>query len=128
MAEQQDPSTQIQFLLSDFNTRLKDIEERNKAVRERVLLLGKNLISSKERNDEDLEDLKKQSAQDKKDIEKLKSLMKNILNEIDNYVRKDEIIVIERMLRDFQPLEFMREKDVIELINEKIKTNKNQQN
>ena len=125
MTEPPSQETQIQFLLSDFNTRLKDIEERNKAVRERVLLLGKNLINSKERNDQDLEDLKKQSAQDKKDIEKLKSLMKNILKEIDKYVRKDEIIVIERMLKDFQPLEFMREKDVVELINEKIKTNKN---
>jgi hypothetical protein len=42
------PQTQIQYLLSDFSTRIRDAEERAQLVRERVLLLGKNLIESRQ--------------------------------------------------------------------------------
>jgi hypothetical protein len=122
---------QVQFLLADFNTRLRDIDERNRLIRERVLLLGKNLISSKQDADEEIAELKRQSFEMKKDVDKLKSLSANIAGEVGKFVKKDEMVLIERMLKDFQPLEFMRKKDVEEMINQKmgsvggVKTNKN---
>lgn len=115
MAEEVQQTSQIQFLLSDFNTRIKDAEERNRAVRERVLLLGKNLITSKEDIDEELSTLKKLTAQMKRDLEKIKGLTKNIVKETDKFVRRDELLIIERMLKDFQPLDFVRRKDFEEL-------------
>jgi len=120
MAEQIEAQNQIQFLLSDFNTRLKDLEERNRLIRERVLLLGKNLITSREEIETELTQIKKDNTQIKKDLQKLKSLTENIVSEINKFARKDEMIVIERMLKDFQPLEFARIKDVEDLINEKL--------
>lgn len=120
MPEQQTPGDQIQFLLSDFNTRLRDLEERNLLIRERVLLLGKNLISSRQELDDEIKLLKKQTSQTKRDLEKVISLTKNIVHETDKFVKRDEVLVIERMLKDFQPLEFMRKKDVEEMINEKL--------
>ena len=120
MAEEQNQVTQVQFLLSDFNTRLKDAEERNRAIRERVLLLGKNLINSKEDNDKELGLLKKLTSEMQKDLEKLKTLTRNILEETNKFVRKDEVLIIERMLRDFQPLEFARMQDINEIIDKKL--------
>ena len=122
MAEQ-DPQqqAQIQFLLSDFNTRLRDLEERNRIIRERVLLLGQNLISSREESEQELQELKKQSNQNKRDAEKSKKLADNIISELDKFAKRDEVLIIERMLKDFQPLEFMRKKDVEELIDKKLK-------
>jgi len=122
MAEQEvnEQQQQIQFLLSDFNTRLRDAEERNQLVRERILLLGKNLIESKQTTEEDIRELKKQTAETKRGLEKLQTLSKNIVAETEKFVKRSEIIVIERMLKDFQPLEFMRKRDVEELINEKL--------
>lgn len=118
MAEQSGDN-QVQYLLSDFNTRLRDLDERNKLIRERVLLLGKNLIETKEELDEVVQQLKKDNSQMKKDLEKLKQISKNIVEETDKFVKRSEIVVVERMLKDFQPLEFMRKKDVEDLINEK---------
>lgn len=116
---QQQAGDQLQYILSDFNTRLKDTEERNRAIRERVLLLGKNLISSKEDIAEELEKLKKETRETKKDLKELKSISKSILEETNSFVRRDEIILIERMLKDFQPLEFIREKDIEEILNKR---------
>jgi predicted nucleic acid-binding Zn-ribbon protein len=111
---------QIQFLLSDFNTRLRDIDERNKLVRERVLLLGKSLLNSKQETEEAIKELKKESLELRKEVEKLKKISNSLLSEFGRFVKQEEVMVIERMLKDFQPLEFMRRKDVEELIDNKL--------
>ena len=123
MANQQGIGDQVQFLLSDFNTRLRDIDERNRLIRERVLLLGKNLIESRKEIEDELIEIKKTNAELKRDIEKLKTISKNLLSETGKFVKRDEIMLIERMLKDFQPLEFMRRKDVEELIEKKLGKN-----
>ena len=141
MADQQGGGDQVQFLLSDFNTRLRDIDERNRLIRERVLLLGKNLISSRQELEDELSGIKKENQEIKKDLEKLKKISNSLLTEFDKFVKREEIMIVERMLKDFQPLEFIRKKDVEELIEkrfqekekviakEKIEqTNKNQEN
>jgi len=116
----QEATSQTQYLLSDFNTRLRDIDERSRLIRERVLLLGKNLISSKQDTDEELKEIKKENTEIKKDLDKIKKISNSLLSEFNKFVKREEIILIERMLKDFQPLEFMRKKDVEELIASKL--------
>ena len=124
MVDAQPQDTQIRTLLSDFNTRLRDLDERNKLIRERVLLLGKNLISSRQDTDEEIKEIKHDNIIIKNDLEKIKKTTNALLTEFNKFVKREEIIIIERMLKDFQPLEFMRKKDVQEMINKEIKTTK----
>lgn len=112
--------SQTQFLLSDFNTRLRDIDERSRLIRERVLLLGKNLISSKQDTEDELKIIKKENAEIKSDLAKLKKVSNSLLAEFNKFVKRDEMVLVERMLKDFQPIEFMRRKDVEELIESKL--------
>tara|TARA_Y100000310_G_scaffold286519_1_gene310784 strand:+ start:13365 stop:13790 length:426 start_codon:yes stop_codon:yes gene_type:complete len=124
MVEQVNPGDQNQFLLGDFNTRLRDIDERNKLIRERVLLLGKNLISSREDLENELKAIRTENREMKKDIEKIKKVSQSLLTEFGKFIKRDEMAIIERMLKDFQPLEFMRKKDVEELIEETLSNKK----
>jgi len=119
MPEEQQ-TDQISFLLSDFNARLRDTEEKNKVMKERTLILGNNLISIKDNLDLNLGNIKKDLNQTKKDIEKMKGLLDNIITEMNKLVRKEEVVLVERMLKDFQPLEFLRTKDSEEMINKKL--------
>ena len=121
MEEQQNAGDQVQFLLSDFATRLRDIDERNRLIRERVLLIGKNLIESKEDLENSLNEIKKENREIKKELSKLDKLSKNLLFENGKFIKRDEIVLVERMLKDFQPLEFVRVKDVEEIIERKLK-------
>lgn len=116
----QEAQSQISYLLSDFNTRLRDLEERNRAIRERVLLIGQNLIASREEIDNAVVDLKKQTSETKKELDKIKQLVENIVSEFDKFARKDEMILVEKMLKDFQPIKFARIEDVEDMINEKL--------
>jgi len=122
MVDPQPQDNQVKFLLSDFNTRLRDLDERNKLIRERVLLLGKNLISSRQDIEENLRGIKQDNQSIKQDVEKIKRVSNSLLSEFNKFVKREEIGLIERMLKDFQPLEFMRKKDVEELINKEIKS------
>ncbi|MFH0808429.1 MAG: hypothetical protein V1888_02330 [archaeon] len=122
MAEPQE--NQIKFLLSEFSTRLRDLDERNKLIRERVLLLGENLISSRQDTDAEIKEIKQDNYEIKQDLNKIKKTTNALLAEFNKFVKREEMAVIERMLKDFQPLEFIRKKDVEELINKQIKTTK----
>ncbi len=111
-------NTQIQFLLTDLSTRIKDVEERNSSLRERIILLSQNTINLKEGMEERMGEIEKKQNLLNMDMKKIKSMLDNILSEINNFTRKEEIILVERMLKDFQPLEFVRRKDVEEMIND----------
>jgi len=118
MVEQENPN-HVQFLLSDFNTRLRDVDERTRLIRERVLLLGKNLIESRQGIEEEIKELKKENIELKTSLERVTKLSNNLIMEFNKFVKRDEMMVIERMLKDFQPLEFMRKKDVEEMLEKK---------
>lgn len=122
MAEPQEADNQVKFLLSDFNTRLKDTEERSKLIRERVLLLGQNLISSRQELENELKTIKQENLEIKGELEKLKKVSNSLLTEFNKFVKREELNLIERMLKDFQPLEFVRKKDVEEIIAKEINT------
>jgi len=120
MAEQQTQGENFQFLISDFNTRLRDLDERNRLIRERVLLLGKNIISSRQELDESMSEIKKENQEIKRSLEKLEHTSKLLITEINKFVKREELGVTERMLKDFQPLEFVRKKDVEKMIEERM--------
>jgi chaperonin cofactor prefoldin len=116
MAEAEQQDNQLQFLLSDISTRIRDLEERSNSLKERVMMLGQNLINTKETIEERVALIEKQNSQINLELKKIKSEVNGLGSEINNFVRKDEIILVERMLKDFQPLEFVRRKDVEEMI------------
>ena len=59
MAQAPPPQDNIQFLLSDLNTRIRDAEERNRITKERTMLLGKNLIDIKEELSKEIREIEK---------------------------------------------------------------------
>jgi len=120
--EQQKEGGNFNSAFSEFNTQLRDIDERNRLIRERVLLLGKNLITIKSNLEEELEKIKRENSKILEELEKMKRTSKNINFEIEKFVKREEMAVIERMLKDFQPLEFLRKSDVEEMIKKQINT------
>jgi hypothetical protein len=110
----------INALLVDFSTRLNEIEEKQRLIKERVLLIGENLVSTKEDNDKLEIDIKKQLTQISYDIKTIKQLNKRIIGELENFARKSEVGILERQMKMFQPLEMAKMKEVKELIKKEI--------
>ncbi|VVB78649.1 Uncharacterised protein [uncultured archaeon] len=117
MEEQQEP---ISALLSEFGTRLNEIEEKQRLVKDRILLIGENLVSTKEDYDRQILDFKKQINELTLDIKNMKQLNKRIINELENFARKTELEIFTRQMKIFQPLEFARVKDVRAIVQEEL--------
>lgn len=120
MANEQSSQTQISALLAEFSTRLNEVEEKQRLLRDRALLIGENLISIKEEFEKDIFDIKKQVNETNFELKELKKHVNRIINEIPNFARKSELEILETNSKIFQPLELARIKDVEALIEKKL--------
>jgi hypothetical protein len=117
MEEQQEP---ISALLSEFGTRMNEVEEKQRLVKDRILLIGENLVSTKESYDKQILEFKKQINDINQEIKTIKQLNKRIVEEIENYARKSEVEILERQFRIFSPIEYARIKDVKRIVQEEL--------
>ena len=125
---QQNPQDPTTALLSEFGTRLNEVEEKQRLIKDRILLVGENLISTKEKIEkQDLENKGKINQIDF-EIKTIKQLIKRIINEIQNFTRKSEVEILERQIKMFEPLEFARFKDIEQLIKQELNNQKSIKN
>jgi len=120
MAQEQYPDY-ITPLLGEFNTKLRDLEEKQRLLKDRVLLIGTNLVEMREEVGKDLTDLKIQSEQSKQDILKIRETLQRLAEELENRARRSEIELIKRQFKIFEPLKLARLEDVENMINNKLK-------
>jgi hypothetical protein len=103
----------------EIGTRLNEVEQKQKLLKDRVLLIGENLISSREDSIKFESDIKNQIKGLNLEIQGIKRILNRIINEIPNLARKSEVEILEKQFKMFQPLEFARIKDVEEMIKKK---------
>ncbi len=114
----QDP---INALLAEFGTRLNEIEEKQRLIKDRILLIGENLISTKEDSLRQDSEIKKQLKQISFEINTLKQLMARIVNEMPNLARKSELEILGRQMKMFEPLKFARIQDVKKIVQDELR-------
>ena len=119
MAEQQDFSW-----LNEFNIKIRDLEERQRMLKDRVLLIGKNLVEIKEGIEESLAELKKDVEIFKQEIFRLKDSMSRVSEETENFARKSELEILQRQIKMFEPLRYARIEDIESIMEEMLKKKK----
>ena len=97
-----------------------DLEERQKIIKDRLILIGQNLIDFKEKYEEEILEIKKDVGLLKKNVERIKDFMETVSGELEKYARKDDLEILKKQAKMFQPLEFATKSDL-----EKLKSKKN---
>jgi len=113
-----------QDIMTEVSIRINELEERMKTTREKINLITRNFIFIKENFEEKVEKVEKENFELKQVLNDLKKGLSSLNQESEKWVRRDEIILIERMLKDFQPLEFVRRTDLEDRIGKNLKLNK----
>jgi len=121
MAEQPQVQDPIGAFLAEFGTRLNEIEEKQRLIKDRVLLIGENLIATKEDYEKQDAEFRSQIKEIDFEIKELKQLTKRITNELGNFARKAELEILERQIKMFQPLEFIKIKDIEKIVQKELK-------
>jgi len=102
----------IDVFLSDISLRFRDLEEKNKMLKDRLLLIGQNLIEMKEKTASDILGIKQELEVINKNMERLVSFLETASTEFSKFARKEDLEILSRQAKIFQPLEFVRKKDL----------------
>lgn len=105
--EQYDSSGQI---FAEVSTKLRDLEEKQRILKDRMLLIGQNLIDVREKVHKEILDIKKDIESLKQNSERLTSFMESISEEFSKFARKEDLEILSKQAKMFQPLEFIRKK------------------
>ncbi len=98
--------------LPDVNTKIRDLEEKNRMLKDRLLLIGQNLVEVKEKTNSDLLEIKKDMGIMKRNMERLISFLETASAEFSKFARKEDLEILSKQAKMFQPLEFVRKKDL----------------
>lgn len=107
--------------LNDIILKLRDLEEKQTILKDRTLLIGENLVSSREKIDRELAELKIRILELESETKKIKLALERYLDDNNNFVRKNEFNILKRQFEMFEPLELARIVDVEHLIKKALK-------
>ena len=99
------------------NLGFRDLEERQRILKDRLILIGQNLIEIKEQTEKEVLELKKQTEELKQNLDRVKSFIETISSEFSNFARKEDIEILLKQAKMFQPLELVTKSDLEKLKN-----------
>ena len=114
MAEQEDFTGQLS---SEMNAKMRDIEEKQRVLRDRLLLIGQNLVEIKDNTNKNILEIKKDVEIMKQNIERMSSFLETISNEFSRFAKKEDLEILTKQAKMFQPLELMSKKELERLKN-----------
>ncbi|MEK6823723.1 MAG: hypothetical protein AABY06_01690 [Nanoarchaeota archaeon] len=93
----------------DSNLKIRDLEEKQRILKDRVLLIGQNLIDTKEKTAETILEIKKDLEEIKDSVEKMRRFIESISSEFPKFARKDDLNILIKQAKMFQPLKYLKE-------------------
>jgi len=88
--------------LSDVNTRIRDIEEKQRLLKDRTLLIGQNLVEEKETTFQELQEMKKVVLKLKEENLRMKEFLQRISEQVSDLARKEELMILQRQFDMFR--------------------------
>ena len=106
----------LQFIISDLNTRIRSLESKYSGQGERLLIVNQNMIDEWKKIHTELRIVDSDLKELKHDLFQIKEAMKNLVHEMQNFARKDSIKVLEKYINIWNPLSFVTEEDVKRIV------------
>lgn len=107
-------------IITEIGVRISELEEKQRLLKDRLLLIGNNLISFKEEYESQLLELKNSVKTIESDVKSIKQMNQRIISELSNSARKSELEILKRQAKIFQPLEFIRQSEIRKIIKEEL--------
>lgn len=94
---------------SSMNTKIRNLEEKQRIIKDRLILIGQNLIEMKEKNHEDMIEIKKNIEVMTKNLERLHSFLETASSEFSKFARKEDLEILSKQAKMFEPLELSKQ-------------------
>ena len=87
---------------ADLGTRLRDMEEKHRLLRDRILLIGQTFMKEKDKTDNEMNEIKYSLAIIKEENIRIIELLERVTEQLQDVARKEELNIIQRQLDLFR--------------------------
>lgn len=98
--------------IGDLNYRIRNLEEKQRILKEQILMIGQNLIDIKEKNSQKIIEIKKDLEILKQNVERISSFIESISSEFSKFAKKEDLEILMKQAKMFQPMDFVRKSDL----------------
>ncbi|MGB9707846.1 MAG: hypothetical protein ACPLXC_00760 [Candidatus Pacearchaeota archaeon] len=112
----------VSALLADFSTRMNDLEENMRLLKERMAVVSQTILRQNDRLNKELTLIKDDISGLRDEIDRLKEAVEHIISESAELARKEELKVLERSMKMFEPLKYATEDDVKRIVSKMVKS------
>ncbi|MBX4196475.1 hypothetical protein KW805_02725 [Candidatus Pacearchaeota archaeon] len=86
----------------DVQTRVRDVEEKQRLLRDRILLLGQTLVEEREKTFKEMQEMKKMTFMLKEENDRMKEFLQRITEQLTSTARKEELMILQRQFDLFR--------------------------
>jgi hypothetical protein len=108
--------TDSSIVVSDAISRLRLLERRQETLREKLLIVNQNMVDEYKKLLFEVRSLVSDIKEIKNNLNSAQESMKLIIKDADSFARKDQLKVLEKYINLWDPLHFVTEEEVINLI------------
>ncbi len=90
---------------NDSIMKIRDLEGKQRILKERLLLIGQNLIETKEETSQKILEIKKSLEILKVNMERILSFIETASIEFSKFARKEDVEILAKQAKMFQPFE-----------------------
>jgi len=102
--------------------KFRDLEEKQRILKDRILLIGKNLVEIREKNNQETLELKKELEIIKQDVKRMVGFLESVSGEFSRFARKDELQILSKQAKMFQPLNFVTKQELKKILKQNERT------
>lgn len=95
-------------IFGEVNTKVRDLEEKQKVLKNRLILIGENLIEIKEDTNSKIFEIKKDIEAIKRNMERLMIFLETASGELSKFAKKEDVEILAKQAKMFQPLNFIK--------------------
>jgi archaellum component FlaC len=103
------------FIKEDFsllNSKIRNIEEKERIIKDQIFLLNQNLLELKDSTSLRILDLKKELEKLKEEVKSISQFLEIISSEFSKFAKKEDIEILYRHAKMFNPLELVTKKEL----------------
>jgi predicted nuclease with TOPRIM domain len=101
-SQEQSQAYSGQQFFSDMNTRLRDIEEKQRILKDRILLIGESLIKEREKSFSEISEMKKSITILKAENTRMKQFLQRITELTSQSAKKTELDILQKQFDLFR--------------------------
>ena len=94
----------------------RDLEESQRNLKDRLILVGQNLIDFKEKAEDEMMELKKDIEILKNSVTKITSFIETLSGEFGKFAKKEDLDILVKQAKMFQPMQFVKKSDLDKLL------------